>query len=444
MKNLKEKLKGEGYGIRTAFGLLLCVTLFGCSGVAEESAESAEADLAETGLGIGKGRPDHLAEPSLGIEETRECSLTVLSELTEPYQQMAMYIQEGFRTYQVEGNYQMYFGPIEDGGGSLWVEGKYLGASEKKDREFSFCNILLENEGTWWREELAYEYDAEADWYVFAGQYEPVFSKAPFEAEFENSSYVEELLKNYVYEISVARDADVVAPIRYTSENGPVQWDHRVYYPGTFGKEEEKEHDYFVAPMTYTYWDERLDIDIAIEYVQVMLHDGQEELEETINEKLREAFFYDDWDGWLEPGQEIYSVINKFYKITREDEKYLSMRIYEYGDRRGCAHPGEGETGITIDMQTGEVVRLEDVVGKEYTPQLLIESGAFRCMWGWMGDDDDDWIEELKEEGMGDDLSRYDDRFYLTDTGVGLITYLPGNEYTNLEAAYEDLGLEGF
>ena len=65
-------------------------------------------------------------------------------------------------------------------------------------------------------------------------------------------------------------------------------------------------------------------------------------------------------------------------------------------------------------------------------------------MWGWMGDDDDDWIEELKEEGMGDDLSRYDDRFYLTDTGVGLITYLPGNEYTNLEAAYEDLGLEGF
>ena len=82
-------------------------------------------------------------------------------------------------------------------------------------------------------------------------------------------------------------------------------------------------------------------------------------------------------------------------------------------------------------------------MGKEYTPQLLIESGAFRCMWGWEGDDEDYWIEELQEEGMGDDLSRYDDRFYLTDTGVGLITYL-SRYYTNLEAAYEDLGLEGF
>lgn len=61
---------------------------------------------------------------------------------------------------------------------------------------------------------------------------------------------------------------------------------------------------------------------------------------------------------------------------------------------------------------------------------------------GLGGDDDDYWIEELKE-GMGDDLSIYDDRFYLTDTGVGLITYL-SRYYTNLEATYEDLGLEGF
>ena len=443
MKNLKGKLKGKRYGIRTAFGLLLCVTLFGCSGVVEELAESTETDLAENGSGTGKEKPDQLEESSLGTAESTDGSPTAFSELPKPYQQMVMYIQEGFRKYQVEGGYQAYFGSIEDEEGSVWVEGKYLSASENAGRNLFSCNILLEREGVQWREQLVYEYDAEADWYVFAGQYEPVFSKDISNAEWENSSYTEEILENYVYQVTIARDADIAAPIRYTSENGPTQQDERIYYPWTF-RGEEKEHDYFVTPMTYSYRDERLDIDIVIQYVQVNLHDGQEEMEDSINERLREAFFYDEWeDQLLDSGRQIYSYIDRFYKITREDEKYLSMRIYENAYRRGNAHPGEGEIGITIDMQTGEVVRLEDVVGKEYTPQLLIESGAFHCMWGWEGDDEDYWIEELKEEGMGDDLSRYDDRFYLTDTGVGLITYL-SRYYTNLEASYEDLGLEGF
>lgn len=41
------------------------------------------------------------------------------------------------------------------------------------------------------------------------------------------------------------------------------------------------------------------------------------------------------------------------------------------------------------------------------------------------------------------DLSAYDSYYYLTDTGLGLITF-EGRYYTNLEAEFEDLGVEGF
>lgn len=370
MKNLKKKFKGKEYGIRLAFGLLLCAALCGCGGAAENAAEGSEADSAGIGAETEKEQPDQPKESSLETEETEgEGLLTAFLELPQPYQQMAMYIQEGFRRYQVEGDYQAYFGPIEEGEDYFWLEGKFFKLLEDTDRTFFSCDILLESEGTCWREELVYEYDPETDWYIFASQYEPVFSKDIAEAEHKNSSYTEEILKNHVYEISIAREADMAVPIRYTSESGPVLRDQRTYYPWTFEKGDEKDHDYFVAPMSYSYWDERLDIDIMIQYVQISLHEGQEQLEDAINEKLREAFFYVNWEEQeMEPGRQIYSDIDRFYKITREDEKYLSMRIYDYVDKRGTAHPGEGEVGITIDMQTGEVLCLADVVGEEYTP----------------------------------------------------------------------------
>lgn len=99
-----------------------------------------------------------------------------------------------------------------------------------------------------------------------------------------------DILGNYVYEIEIARDAYMAVPIRYTSENGPVEKDERIYYPWTF-QEEEKEHNYFVAPMIYSYRDERVDTDITIYYPQLKLYDEGNDIEEIVNRKLREAFF---------------------------------------------------------------------------------------------------------------------------------------------------------
>ena len=379
------------------------------------------------------------------------------SELSGAYQQIAMYIQEGFRMYHVEGEYQAYFGPIEGGVSGIWMDGSHIGLGDETDSEYFYCEIVLEGESGQWKEEIAFTYDAEADWYVFSSQYEPLFVGDSLRADRGSSFWAEwrhyyaaDVLDNCVCQITIARDADIAAPIRYDSENGPLEKDLRMARPWQF-EDKDNGATYHITPRAYYYWDERLDVDIDIQYPQVELEEGKEEMEEAINEKLREAFFYGyDWDeevNLLVPGEEMYLDIERSYMITREDERYLSMRIYEYNSYRYANHPNEWETGITFDMRTGEVVRLEDVLGNDETEELtlkeLLDRGNFRCLWEWEPGDKG-WIEELKEE-LGDAQLRFFDEsdFYLTDKGLGLIISL-SRYYTCLEADYEDLGIEGF
>ncbi|MDE5891424.1 MAG: hypothetical protein K2H45_00725, partial [Acetatifactor sp.] len=355
-------------------------------------------------------------------------TLVEFSELPEAYQQMAMYIQEGFRKYQIEGSYQAYFGDISELG------------------EHMLCDILLVDEAARWGECLSFAYDEEADWYIFNSQFEPIFSKDLSNTEVKGSS-LSEILDNYVYEVTIARDTNFAAPIRYTSENGPAERDEYIYYPWDHEDKEQK-HGYYLVLKSYSYQDERVDINITIQYPQVRLGDERKEIEEVINEKLRTAFFYDyeykGEKGTLVPSEYIYTDIDRHYLITREDERYLSMRIYEYNHTRWANHPNEWETGITLDMQTGETLRLEDVVGKDTTPELLLNSGAFHGLWtSEIVDNDDFWIGKLKEDIQDESLSDYDSYFYLTDTGLGLVTFW-ARYYANLEAEFEDLGVEGF
>ncbi|MDE5951789.1 MAG: hypothetical protein K2H12_09445 [Acetatifactor sp.] len=433
-------------------GVVLCVALSGC-GAGENSAESPETEREETVSEqeeTASGQEETTSEPEETASESKqetEDSQAASSELSGAYQQMAMYIQEGFRMYHVEGEYQAYFGPIEGGASGAWVDGCYVGMWDETDSNYFTCDILLEGEGDQWREELAFTYDAEADWYVFSSQYEPLFAGDSLWAEW-GDSYAKEIQDNCVCQIVITRDADIAAPIRYDSENGPMEKDLYLDHLWNFSHEIIV---YEIIPKAYFYWDERLDVDISIRYPQVELENGKEEMEEAINEKLREAFFYGygwgDEDNVLVPGEEMYTDIERYYMITREDERYLSMRIYEYNSFRLANHPNEWETGITFDMRTGEVVQLEDVLGRDragddYTLGDLLDSGAFRKLWVWLPEDGD-WIEELKEENGDDLLSDYETHFYLTDTGLGLITSMY-RYYTCLEADYEDLGIKGF
>lgn len=122
------------------------------------------------------------------------CSLAVCAlaagcgqttEQEDAYQQMAMYIQEGFRTYGIEGTYQAYF-------------------EEIKEIEDIYCDILLEGENEWWEERISGSYDAETGWYTFEGVYEPIFAENvpegnPWGHLKEDSDFVTNMRENYVY-----------------------------------------------------------------------------------------------------------------------------------------------------------------------------------------------------------------------------------------------------
>lgn len=416
----------------------ICVALIGCGG--EESA----------------GRGAKSSSPAQSSAEIQECEEDALAEnapvenaqLSGAYEQMLMYIQEGFRTYHVEGEYAVYFGPIDGGASGSWADGRYTGMQEENIDDSFVCDILLEGESGQWREQIAFTYDAQEDWYVFEGQYEPLFTGDSFYAEWGESSFVADILSTYVCQTTIARDMDISAPIRYDSENGPLERELYLDPPWHF-RGENNGLAYQILSRGYAYWDDRMDVYIDIQYPQIELEDGREEMEGEINERLREAFFYGyDWEEktMLVPVREKHVSIERSYMITREDERYLSMRIYEFNAGWG-AHPNEWETGITLDMQTGETVQLKDVLGEsaaqeERTLGELLDSGAFRCLWIWMPGGEE-WIEELKAERGDDPLSRYESLFYLTDTGLGLITSLD-RYYTCLEADYQSLGMEDF
>lgn len=358
-------------------------------------------------------------------------------EQADAYRQMALYIQEGFRTYDVEGTYQAYFGKI-------W----------SYNTSYS-CDILLEGENEWWEEGIYGSYDAESGWYTFQGDYEPILLENAGEVDRlrKDSDFATKMRENYVYSTQISKDQNIASDIHYHSGNGPIERDFQKEMPAT----ERYARTYsYVWPYLYSYYDDRMDIDITIEYPQIYLDDKT--LEKQINEKLRNAFFYsydyDEEGSLLKPREHMYTEIARNYIITRQDETYFSMRIFEYNDYRAANHPNEFETGITINMKTGEVLGLQDVIGENWTPVSLLETGALHCLLGEGENDEEAGSESLTQNAL-DQWERHEryatleelDRdmkscFYVTPDGLGLITNLV-HMSVPMEATFEELGVEG-
>ena len=358
-------------------------------------------------VGCGDEENGAFAAPELSAEET------------DAYEQMSLYIQEGFRIYGIEDAYQAYFGAVE------------------REEEKFFCDILLEGEDELWRECISYTVDEENAWYTFQGQDERIFSGDSFWMLDEDDSFVADLRENYRYKVRIAVGTDLPAAVHYDSGSGPIEkriWKEVPYRTVNTG------YGYSVHPVIYLYQDERLDINITIEYPEISLSD--EALEEKVNEALREAFFYGYYsEDRLYPEESVYTYIGRSYLVTREDEGYFSVCIYEGNYTRGTVHPNEWESGVTIDMKTGEVLHLEDVIGEGRSVKSLLESGAFESLISWEGEQTQDWIDRLDLE-EDEPPSEYDSYFYLTEDGLGIITFQ--NRYYNcLEAKFEDLGVEG-
>ena len=122
-----------------SFGFAIYILLAGCGNAGQEETEVIEI-----------------------VNDAAESSAEEVPEQIDAFQQLTLYIQEGFRTYGIEGTYQAYFGEIEG------EDGKYE------------CEILLEGEGKLWGEFISYTYDEQSGWYSFEGQQKVFLHKILF------------------------------------------------------------------------------------------------------------------------------------------------------------------------------------------------------------------------------------------------------------------------
>ncbi len=250
--------------------------------------------------------------------------------------------------------------------------------------------------------------------------------------------------------------------MKYISENAPAEDDKYIDIPfseawrGASGASEDR-LSYGVYPRLYTYVDDRLDMYITIIYPEISLSGSyddaeKQKMEDDINKLIKSAFFYGcgvDDSKLFNPREEIYGNIQRNYIITRRDENYFSIRIYEGSYYRGANHPNEWETAITLDMHSGRLLNLGDVAGGERTIGDLFGTGAFRCMWYWRDGNEEvipekyneDYLARYKESTKK--CSEYGSDFYITDRALGLIT-TESRYYTNVEADFADLGISGF
>ena len=357
------------------------------------------------------------AESSEPVEAAREYEPTEYEAL---FQQELLFLQQGFRQHGIEGNYTVYF------------------AQPDEQPEWTcYQDILLEGEEGFWYERLSYKYDENQNWYTFCGQYEPVLTKDMLTKDIfyasHNDEWVETFKDDAIYQAELSAGTDLQAPLRFDIPSGPVIHDDR-REEGNWGED--------LYTYVYVYQDDRLGVTAEIEYPQYSLYADELPKVEEINQRIKEAFFYgyrldnEEWD----PAGEMYGYIYRNYEIMRADDRYLSVCIYEYNDFRGANHPNEWKFGMTIDLETGELLTLKDVIGSERTVEELTDTGAFHCLQIWKdGDMPPEMMEEARKRVDADDT----DDFYLTPDKLGLTSSV-ARDYICMEAPLSEIGLESW
>ncbi|MCI9331476.1 MAG: hypothetical protein HFG05_04795 [Oscillibacter sp.] len=340
-------------------------------------------------------------------------------EIPEPppmVRQELLFLQQGFRQHGVEGIYTVYFAPT----------------GEDRHQEL----LLKDPEGLFWEESFTCTWDEERDWYAFSDLFEPVLTQNPAwnratEADGETAVF----LASAVYRAELSADMDLGTPLRFHVPPGPV-----VYNRQWGGGKEAPDRMLFCL---YLYQDPRLDFRAEIEYPQYAEYLVDFPNPEKVNERIREAFFYGYYDeDALHPEHRMRGSIVRNCAVTRADGKYLSLRISEDNVFMNAPHPNSWYTGLTMDLETGEVLTLRDILGPDQTVEDLLDSGAFRCEQVWEEGSDREAAERLQtEEARAYIRLDATEDFYLTEDSLGLIGQT-GRYPFYMEAPLSALGLE--
>ena len=333
------------------------------------------------------------------------------------YRQLALYIRQGLTDYRLPGKYTLSFGPLEE-------ERDYFRALEGE----SLCAVVVEGgDGLRGGGYYSVGWDEEADWYGFHSLSEPFLSG--------DEGYCPEV--DPVWTLEIDTEAPAAEVPRFDTPPVPVETvtDHQDPFRtgGDFHRE------------TYHYVDQRRGLDVMADYPQIGWVRGwdTEGVEKTVDDLLRQAAVEAPFDfgGDYDVRKNENGATEGTYQITREDEKYLSVRFYSYWDFRWAAHPSWGERGVTVDRETGRRLALTDVVDFDGDGGALIRRYDWTPQWTWEGNSAGDEVEFLAGAFVDWGENGYLEDFYLTEDKLGLIVRF-GRYYTCIEAGLDSLPLK--
>lgn len=332
-------------------------------------------------------------------------------------QQMLLYVREGLKDNRIDKIFKVYV--LEQSEDGVWT-------------------AYLDDGKNFAEEKIYYNFDKEKNWYEIQKSEEPIFSPLALEAIIIEDDEKENIKNKAIYRTELSADTILPYSIRYTGPSGPFVlneckniWNEDMY------------DEPYIQSWIYVFNNERTNGRIIIEYPLVSQYsDGMtKELNNKINENIRKAFFLDSSEENLNSVCLSNCDIKRNYKITNKNENILSMRINEYNYSYNANHPNSYETGLTINLNTGEPLELKDIIKGETPIAELLRTGNFKCKWTWEGEDDSEYIDRMTEVYLKcgqkvNDFNRIN--FYITENGLGLIMF-EGRYCTCIEADFETL-----
>lgn len=192
----------------------------------------------------------------------------------------------------------------------------------------------------------------------------------------------------------------------------------------------------------YCYQDQRSGVTLTSEFFQAV---GEEPCP-GLNALLRYAavddpFWFDDAEmdsrRWQNTTQEVEC------ELTRSSGPCLSMCFYHYSNTYGAAHPNWNRWGLTVDLETGEPLRLNQIVDMGESFQDWARAQNWTPLNHWLPDNssDQEYAARLIEECLPCDLGETSRQFYLTDDALVLIVW-EGRYDTRLSVPLSDLTLK--
>lgn len=126
------------------------------------------------------------------------------------------------------------------------------------------------------------------------------------------------------------------------------------------------------------------------------------------------------------------------WHASRSDKKLLSVRFRTEWYISGTAHPGWGESTLTVDRTTGKKLSLGDLVDTGDDFEAWLNAQNWIQLNGWVGIDGND-VSRYNVEGGA---TAHTGDFYLTATDLVIITW--DTKYdTHLSVPLSDLKLKG-